>query len=75
VPPDRPTLQAIARVTGGEAFDVRDADHLTDGYAQLGSAVGRVQDEREVTAAFVGAGAVVLSVAGLLAGLWAPRLP
>jgi Ca-activated chloride channel family protein len=75
VPPDRPTLQAIARVTGGEAFDVRDADHLTDVYAQLGSAVGRVQDEREVTAAFVGAGAVVLSVAGLLAGLWAPRLP
>lgn len=75
VPPDRPTLAAVARVTGGQAFDVRDAERLSDVYAQLGSAVGRVHDEREVTAAFVGAGAVVVAVVGLLAGLWAPRLP
>jgi Ca-activated chloride channel family protein len=75
VPPDRPTLAAIARTTGGEAFDVRDAERLSQVYERLGSAVGRVEEEREVTAAFVAAGAAALSVAGLLAGLWAPRLP
>jgi Ca-activated chloride channel family protein len=75
VPPDRVSLASIAEITGGEAFDVRDAERLSDVYARLGSAIGRVEEEREVTAAFVGAGAVALSLAGLLAGLWAPRLP
>ena len=75
VPPDRPTLEAIAKTTGGTAYDVRDADRLVEVYESLGSSVGRVEEEREVTAAFVGFGAVLVAVAGVLAGLWAPRLP
>ncbi len=75
VPPDRATLAAIAGSTGGQAYDVRDADKLVDVYDSLGSSVGRVKEDREVTAAFVGVGAVLAGVAGLLAGLWAPRLP
>ena len=75
VPPDRPTLEAIAETTGGTAYEVRDADRLVDVYDSLGSSIGRVEEEREVTAAFVGAGAVLLGAAGLFAGLWAPRLP
>ena len=75
VPPDRPTLAAIAAATGGKAYEVRDADRLVDVYKSLGSSVGRVEEDREVTAAFVGAGALVLAAAALLAGLWSPRLP
>jgi Ca-activated chloride channel homolog len=75
VPPDRPTLAAIARTTGGKAYEVRDADRLVDVYESLGSSIGRVEEDREVTAAFVGAGALILAAAGLLAGLWSPRLP
>jgi Ca-activated chloride channel family protein len=75
VPPDRPTLAAIAETTGGNAYEVRDAGRLVDVYDTLGSSIGRVEEEREVTAAFVGAGAVLLGAAGLLAGLWTPRLP
>ena len=75
VPPDRPTLAMIAETTGGKAYEVRDAARLVEVYKSLGSSVGRVQEDREVTAAFVGAGAVLLGVASLLAGLWAPRLP
>jgi Ca-activated chloride channel family protein len=75
VPPDRPTLKAIADSTGGNAFEVRDAERLVDVYDSLGSSIGRVEEDREVTAAFVGAGAVLLGAAGLFAGLWAPRLP
>ena len=75
VPPDRPTLEAIANTTGGTSYEVRDADRLVDVYDALGSSIGRVEEDREVTAAFVGAGAVLLGAAGLFAGLWAPRLP
>jgi Ca-activated chloride channel homolog len=75
VPPDRETLRAIAETTGGKAYEVRDADRLVDVYDSLGSSVGRVPEEREVTAAFVGIGAVLVAAAGLLAGFWSPRLP
>jgi Ca-activated chloride channel homolog len=75
VPPDRPTLKAIGDTTGGSFYEVRDAERLVDVYDALGSSIGRVEEEREVTAAFVGAGAVLLGAAGLFAGLWAPRLP
>jgi Ca-activated chloride channel family protein len=75
VPPDRPSLAAIAEITGGNAYEVRDAERLVEVYESLGSSVGRVKEDREVTAAFVGGGAIFLAAAGLLAGLWAPRLP
>jgi Ca-activated chloride channel family protein len=75
VPPDRPTLARIAAVTGGKSFDVRDADRLSEVYENLGSLVGRVDEQREVTVAFVAAGAALLAVAGAFAGLWMPRLP
>jgi Ca-activated chloride channel family protein len=75
VPPDRPSLAAIAEITGGKAYEVRDAARLVEVYESLGSSVGRVEEDREVTAAFVGGGAIFLAAAGLLAGLWAPRLP
>jgi Ca-activated chloride channel family protein len=75
VPPDRPTLKAIAETTGGSSYEVRDAERLIDVYDSLGSSIARVEEEREVTAAFVGAGAILLGAAGLFAGLWAPRLP
>jgi Ca-activated chloride channel homolog len=75
VPPDRQTLAAIAETTGGNAYEVRDADRLVEVYESLGSSVGRVEEDREVTAAFVGVGALILAAAGFLAGLWTPRLP
>jgi Ca-activated chloride channel family protein len=75
VPPDRPTLARIAAVAGGKSFDVRDADRLSEVYENLGSLVGRVDEKREVTVAFVAAGAALLAVAGAFAGLWMPRLP
>lgn len=75
VPPDRPTLARMAAATGGKAFEVDDAGRLSEVYESLGSSVGRVPEPREVTVAFVAAGAALLAVAGALAGLWAPRLP
>lgn len=75
VPPDRQTLARIAESTGGEYFDALDAEKLRDVYAKLGATVGRVDTERQVTVGFVAAGAALLAAAGVLAGLWLPRLP
>lgn len=75
VPPDRETLAAIAESTGGESFDVESADALEEAYAGLGSRVGREDAPREVTAAFVAAGALLLAGAAVAAAVGAPRLP
>lgn len=75
VPPDRQTLAMIAQTTGGKAFDVRDEDRLVDVYDELGSSVGRTEEEREVTAALVGVAGLLVAVCGICAAFWAPRLP
>lgn len=75
VPPDRETLGAIAEYTGAESFDAESASTLEKVYAGLGSRVGREDRPREVTAAFVAAGALLLAGAAGLSLLGAPRLP
>ena len=75
VPPDRETLSAIAEYTGGEAFDAETAGALKRVYQGLGSRVGRREKPREVTSAFVAAGALFLVGAVGAAMVVAPRLP
>jgi Ca-activated chloride channel family protein len=75
VPPDRETLSAIAEYTGAESFDAQSASALQKVYSGLGSRVGREDQPREVTAAFVAAGALLLAGAAGLGLLGAPRLP
>jgi Ca-activated chloride channel family protein len=75
VPPDRETLAAIAEYTGGESFDAETAGALRDVYQGLGSRVGRREKPREVTSAFVAAGALLLVGAVGAAMVVAPRLP
>jgi Ca-activated chloride channel homolog len=75
VPPDRATLRQVAAETGGEYFDAPDAARLTAVYQRLGSRVGRANEEREVSVAFVAAGALLALGAIGLATIRAPRLP
>jgi Ca-activated chloride channel homolog len=63
VPPDPETLRQIAAESGGEAFAVDDAGELDRVYERLGSRVGTRPQRREVTAAFAGAGLVLLAAA------------
>jgi hypothetical protein len=44
-------------------------------YRDLGSSLGFVEEEREVTAAFAGTGAVLILAGGALSTLWFGRLP
>ena len=75
VPPDRETLGAIAEYTGAESFDAESASALEKVYSGLGSRVGRENQQREVTAFFVAAGALLLAGAAGVALVGAPRLP
>jgi Ca-activated chloride channel family protein len=68
VPPDPETLRQIAERSGGRAFEVTDPGELDRVYEQLGSRIGTRQEQREVSAAFV-AGGLLLLVGGLGTGL------
>jgi Ca-activated chloride channel family protein len=73
--PDRETLRAIAKTTGGEYFAARSAGALSSAYDDLGSRLGRTKQRTEVTFLVVAAAALALTGAVALARLWAPALP
>ena len=73
--PDRETLRAIARPTGGDYFAARSAGALSSAYDELGSRLGRAERRTEVTSLFVGAAALALALAAGLSRVWAPGLP
>jgi Ca-activated chloride channel homolog len=75
VPPDAETLRRIAEATGGEFFSSASEADLVRVYRDLGSSLGFVEEEREVTAAFAAAGAVLILAGGALSTLWFGRLP
>ena len=75
VPPDRETLKEISKLTGGRAFEAKDAERLDEVYRSIGARIGARQVKREITAGFAGGGLVLLLVAGALSLIWFGRLP
>ncbi len=75
VPPDPPTLRQVARATGGRFYAAPNAAQLNAVYEELGSRIGRVKKEREVTAAVAAGGAVLLLAAGAVSAFLFGRLP
>jgi Ca-activated chloride channel family protein len=75
VPPDRGTLQEIARETRGRHFAAADAEQLSRIYAGLGARLSRANEKQEVTAAFAGGGLALLLAGGILALARGGRLP
>jgi Ca-activated chloride channel homolog len=73
--PDRKTLRAIARATGGEYFPARNAAAANTAYSKLGSQLGRKSAHVEVTFAFIAGAAVLVVLAGVLSAFWSPRIP
>ena len=75
VPPDPETMARIASTSGGETFDVSEAEELDAVYAQLGSQLATRPEKRDITAGFAGGGLVLLLTATALSLRAAGRLP
>jgi Ca-activated chloride channel homolog len=75
VPPDPETLRRIAQETGGRFFEAPTEADLQAVYEEIGSQVSYEDEERELTAAFAGAGAVFLLIGASLSALWFGRIP
>ena len=75
VPPDPATLKQIADETGGRFFEAPTEADLQAVYEEIGSQVSWEDDERELTEAFAGAGAVFLLLGASLSALWFGRIP
>jgi Ca-activated chloride channel homolog len=75
VPPDPETLRRIATETGGRFFEAPTEADLRAVYEEIGSQVSYEDEERELTAAFAGAGAVFLLIGASLSALWFGRIP
>jgi Ca-activated chloride channel family protein len=74
VPPDVEGMRDIAEVTGGEAYESRDAEEVSAVYEQLGSFIGTEQVKTEVTGWPAGIAAGLLVLAGVAAWRFGPRL-
>ena len=75
VPPDRETLKTVAEETGGRYFEAPTEADLQAVYDEIGSQVSWEDEERELTAAFAGGGAVFLLLGAGLSALWFGRIP
>ena len=75
VPPDRETLRRLAAASGGSYFEADDRLALGEVYERLGSQVAKRDEQREVSAAFAGGGALLLLTGGALSLRWFRRLP
>jgi Ca-activated chloride channel family protein len=75
VPPSPETLQEISAATGGELFTASDSDGLRRVYEDLGSRLGRRDEQREVTDVFAGIAAAFLLVAGTVSAFLFRSVP
>lgn len=74
VDPDPATLRAIAESTKGEFQSAPDAAALKGVYERLGSKIAHHRTPHEITAAFAGAGALVLLLGAGLSLTWFRRV-
>jgi len=75
VPPDELTLAQIANTTNGRFFRAPSSQDLQAVYDELGSRIGFEREQRDITAWFSAAGALLLVAGGLLSLRWFNRLP
>lgn len=74
VPPDRDAMRAVAEASGGEFFATADAAELTGVYERLGRRLSTEEQDKEVSAAFAGAGLLLVLGAAAMSLGWFGRL-
>jgi Ca-activated chloride channel family protein len=74
VPPSPQTLQDVARITGGTAFQAHSPAELAQVYKDIGHRLVKDKKNREITVAVAGAAVLCLIAGALLSGLWFRRI-
>jgi Ca-activated chloride channel family protein len=74
VPYDPQTMAQIASTSGGRSFTAETADQLASIYDAIGRDVAFVEETKEVTALFAGAGLLLAMLAAAGALLWTQKL-
>jgi Ca-activated chloride channel family protein len=67
------TLDQIGQVSGGQAFTVGSATHLSDVYARLAAKLGHKRVERQITQDFAGVGLILLLLGSAMSLRWFGR--
>ena len=75
VPVREDNLRAIAETSGGAFFSASSLEELESVYADIGSAIGFEEVNREITDWFVAGGLVLLALSTGFSLLWFQRLP
>jgi Ca-activated chloride channel family protein len=75
VPVDAASLEKLADTTGGKAYTAATGDELRSVYQDIGSQLGDVVENREITVWFVGFALLAALVAAAASLRWFARLP
>jgi Ca-activated chloride channel homolog len=75
VPPDKLTLQRIADTTGARFFAAPSDGDLKQVYKELGSKIGFVKEQQEVTVVFAATGLLFLVAGAAMSLVWFSRFP
>lgn len=75
VPPDTLTLQRIAETTGARFFAAPSSSDLKEVYRELGSKIGFVKEQQEITVVFAATGLLFLVAGATMSLVWFSRFP
>jgi Ca-activated chloride channel family protein len=75
VPPDTLTLQRIAQTTGARFFAAPSNSDLREVYRELGSKIGFVKEQQEITVVFAATGLLFLVAGATMSLVWFSRFP
>jgi Ca-activated chloride channel homolog len=75
VPPDELTLQRIAETTGARFFAAPSSRDLKNVYRELGSKIGFVREQQEITVVFAATGLLFLVAGAAMSLVWFSRFP
>jgi Ca-activated chloride channel family protein len=75
VPPDTLTLQRIAETTGARFFAAPSNSDLKEVYRELGSKIGFVREQQEITVVFAATGLLFLVAGATMSLVWFSRFP
>jgi Ca-activated chloride channel homolog len=75
VPPDELTLQRIAETTGARFFAAPSSRDLKNVYRELGSKIGFIREQQEITVVFAATGLLFLVAGAAMSLVWFSRFP